>query len=225
MELLPFRSANIAHFAKSDLLQVKSHSVFQSVFQEAREASATARSVDPVGRLKYDARPMRLPLLALALALLFGCASGRPVLARSWMVGKPLDLGATSLDGEPVAVGGAEGHVRAIVLWATWCRSCYELFPALEVLADGSGERGLSVSAITVDEDLAKVRASVDRLPPQVRVLWDRGAERLGERLGIEELPTIIVLDRSGVVRFVHDGTDERLLAEVDRETRALLKE
>lgn len=168
---------------------------------------------------------MRLPLLALALALLFGCAAGHPVLARSWMVGKPLDLGATSLEGEPVAVGGADGHVRAIVIWATWCRSCYELFPALEVLAGGSGDRGLSVSAITVDEDLAKVRASVDRLPAGVRVLWDRGAERLGERLGIEELPMILLLDRSGVVRFVHEGTDERLLSEVDAELRLLLRE
>ena len=221
MESLPLRPANIAHFAKSDLLQVKS----DCAFLPARKPPPGPPFIDPVGRLKYDARPMRLPLLALALALLFGCAAGRPVLARSWMVGKPLDLGATSLDGDPVAVGGADGHVRAIVLWATWCRSCYELFPALEVLAGGSGERGLSVSAITVDEDLAKVRASVDRLPPQVRVLWDRGAERLGERLGVEELPTVIVLDRQGVVRHVHEGTDEHLLELIDRELRRLLRE
>lgn len=161
----------------------------------------------------------------MALALFAGCAGGRPALARSWILGKPLDLGASTLDGEPVAVGGPDRSVRVIVLWASWCRSCYELFPALDVLAASAGGVGLSVHAISVDEDPEKVRGALERIPKRVHVLWDRGAERLGERLGIEELPTIIVLDRAGVVRFVHDGTDERLLAEVDRETRALLKE
>lgn len=167
---------------------------------------------------------MRRPLLALALALLAGCAGGRPALARGWILGKPLDLGAVSLSGEPVAVGGADRNVRAIVLWATWCRSCYDLFPALDVIASTEA-RGLAIHAISVDEDLEKVREALPRLPGRVRVLWDKGAERLGERLGIEELPMILILDRSGVVRFVHDGNDERLLREVDQEIRTLLRE
>lgn len=166
---------------------------------------------------------MRWPLLA-ALAVAVGCVAGRPVLVRSWVLGKPLDLGATTLSGEAVAVGGADGRVRAVVLWATWCRSCYELFPALDVLAAGAEGRGVSIQAIAVDEDPQKVREALGRLPPRVRVLWDRGAERLGERLGVEELPTILILDRAGVVRFVHEGTDEHLVGQVDAEIRALLK-
>lgn len=164
-----------------------------------------------------------LPLLALALSV--ACAGGRPALARSWMLGKPLDLGVVTLSGEPVAVGGADPSVRVVVLWATWCRSCFQLFPALDVLAEGAGGRALSIHAISVDEDPEKIKEALPRVPQRVRVLWDRGAERLGERLGIEALPTILILDRAGVVRFVHDGTDERLLAQVDAELRALLRE
>jgi thiol-disulfide isomerase/thioredoxin len=168
---------------------------------------------------------MRRPLLVLALALSVGCASERSALARSWILGKPLDLGAESLSGEAVAVGGPDRALRVVILWASWCRSCYELFPALDVLAADAGARGMSIQAISVDEDLEKVREALPRVPQRVRVLWDRGAERLGERLGIEELPMILILDRAGVVRFVHDGTDERLLAQVDAELRALLRE
>jgi len=163
--------------------------------------------------------------MALALALSIGCAGGRPALARSWIIGKPLDLGVESLEGEPVAVGGADGKVRAVVLWATWCDRCFQLLPALDVIAAAGADRGLAVLAISVDEDVAKVRESLRRIPPRVRVLWDRGAERLGERLGVEELPTLIVIDRHGIVRHVHEGTDERLVERIDREVRRLLAE
>lgn len=166
---------------------------------------------------------MRRSLLALALALTTGCAGGRPPLARSWIVGKPLDLGVASLSGEPVAVGGPDANVRVVVLWATWCGRCFQLFPALDVLA-GDG-RGVAIHAISVDEDPVKVGEARARIPPRVHVLWDRGAERLGERLGIEELPTILVIDRRGLVRHVHEGADERLIGLVDREVRRLLRE
>lgn len=168
---------------------------------------------------------MRRTLLAAALALSAACGSGRPYLARSWVLGKPLDLGATTLQGEPVAVGGANGHVRAVVLWASWCRACYDLFPALDVVAASGDGRTLSITAIAVDEDPEKVRVAAGRLPGRVRVLWDRGAERLGERLGVEELPTILILDRAGVVRHFHEGNDPGLVRQVDAELRALLRE
>jgi thiol-disulfide isomerase/thioredoxin len=168
---------------------------------------------------------MRRLLLALAIAATAGCAGGRPALARSWIVGKPLDLGVVDLDGAPAAVGGADDQVRVVVLWATWCGSCQQLFPALDVLASGDGQRGLSVVAIAVDEDLSKLREAAARVPRGVHVLWDRGAERLGERLGVEELPTIIVIDRRGIVRHAHEGTDERLVGWIDREVRRLLQE
>ncbi|MGB8932849.1 MAG: TlpA disulfide reductase family protein [Anaeromyxobacteraceae bacterium] len=168
---------------------------------------------------------MRRSLLALTLALSAACAGERPLLARSWIIGKPLDLGVVSLSGEPVAVGGADAHVRAVVLWATWCKSCFQLFPALDVLAAGGEERGFAVHAISVDEDVVKVREALGRIPPRVRVLWDRGAERLGERLGIEELPTVLIIDRRGIVRHVHEGADEHMVGLIDREVRRLLKE
>jgi cytochrome c biogenesis protein CcmG/thiol:disulfide interchange protein DsbE len=168
---------------------------------------------------------MRRFLTPLALALSIGCAGGRPALGRSWIIGKPLDLGVENLSGEPVAVGGADGNVRAVVLWATWCDRCFQLFPALDVIAAGGEARGLVVHAISVDEDVAKVKQSLARVPPRIRVLWDRGAERLGERLGVEELPTLIVIDRRGIVRHLHEGADEHLVERVDREVRKLLLE
>jgi cytochrome c biogenesis protein CcmG/thiol:disulfide interchange protein DsbE len=169
-------------------------------------------------------RAMRWVLPALALAAA-ACAGGRPALARSWIVGRPIDLSATTLAGEPVALGGADGRVRVVVLWATWCGRCPQLLPALDVLAGGDEGRGLAIHAVAVDADVAKLREALPRIPPRIHVLWDRGAERLGERLGIEELPTILVIDRRGVVRHVHEGADEGIVGLVDREVRRLLQE
>ena len=66
---------------------------------------------------------------------------------------------------------------------------------------------------------------SAATMPPGFHVLWDRGAERLGERLGVEELPTVVLLDRQGIVRYVHDGSDERVVGEIDAALRVLLRE
>jgi cytochrome c biogenesis protein CcmG/thiol:disulfide interchange protein DsbE len=170
---------------------------------------------------------VRRTALALAFALLgaAGCSAHRPSLVRSWVVGKPLDLGLTTLNGEPVAVGGATGRVRVLVLWASWCNPCFRILPALDVVATGADGRGLQILAISVDEDVEKAREALPRVPSSLRILWDRGAERLGERLGVEELPTFVVLDRNGLVRHVHEGSDDQVVELVDREIRRLLQE
>ena len=41
-------------------------------------------------------------------------------------------------------------------------------------------------------------------------MLWDQGGERLAPSLGIERLPTTLVVDRGGTVRYVHLGYDTR---------------
>ena len=81
------------------------------------------------------------------------------------------------------------------------------------------------VYAVAVDEDQAQVRAFVETTPLPFLVLWDKGGARHAERINIERLPTTLVVDRAGLVRFVHQGYRSQNAELLDREVRLLLTE
>jgi hypothetical protein len=56
-------------------------------------------------------------------------------------------------------------------------------------------------------------------------VLWDQGGGRHAERLGLGRLPTMLVVDRAGRVRFVHQGHRDGDAERLDREVEQLLTE
>jgi cytochrome c biogenesis protein CcmG, thiol:disulfide interchange protein DsbE len=162
-------------------------------------------------------RPMLAALLAWVLA---GCATLTPGPTASPLVGRPVDLVVPDLEGQLVKLE-PHGQVQVIDFWATWCDPCRDQLPVLDLLAAAHAAQGLSVSGISVDEDLAQVKAFAAAVPVHFRLFWDKGGARLAERLDLQRLPTTLVLDRAGVVRFVHVGFEpehaDRLAAEVRR--------
>jgi len=154
-----------------------------------------------------------------------GCATGRPALVASPLVGKPLELAAPDLQGREVALSSARGKVQVIDFWATWCDPCRDQMPVLDQLARTYGGQGLAVYGVSMDEDRAQVAAWLEANPVAFQILWDRGGGRHAERLDIQRLPTTLVVDRLGLVRFVHQGYLPRNAALLDREVQQLLSE
>lgn len=172
-------------------------------------------------------RPARRRSAALLVALLASsaCATGRPALVASPLIGKPVELAAPDLQGREVSVSAARGQVRVVDFWATWCEPCQEQMPALDRLARALGGEGLAVFGISMDEDRAQVTSWLEANPVTFQVLWDRGGARHAERLDVQRLPTTLVLDRAGLVRFVHQGWLPRHAAALELEVRQLLSE
>lgn len=172
---------------------------------------------------------MRAFPVALALALLLpasaGCVAGRPQLVNSPALGRPIDVAAPDLRGEEYRVADRAGQVRIVVFWATWCEPCRDQFPVLELLARAHQAEGLTIYAVAVDEDQAQVAAFLETTPLPFMVLADKGGARHGERLGIERLPATLLVDRTGRVRFVHQGYRSLDAERLDREVRELLNE
>jgi cytochrome c biogenesis protein CcmG, thiol:disulfide interchange protein DsbE len=167
----------------------------------------------------------RRTLSALAVIAMAACATGRPTLVASPLVGKPLDLSAPELAGREVRLGDAKGKVRVVDFWATWCDPCRDQLPVLETLARAHAAEGLQVYAVAVDEDRAQLEAFLATFPLAVTVLWDKGGARHTERLDVQRLPTTLVVDRAGLVRFVHQGYDPSNADQLAREVRRLLAE
>ena len=162
----------------------------------------------------------RLSSFLVLAWLLAGCATTQGGSTASPLVGRPLDATAPDLQGESVRLQ-PHGQVQVVDFWATWCDPCRDQFPILDRLSRTYAERGLVVTGISVDEDLAQVRAFATANPVTFRLLWDKGGGTLAERLDLQRLPTTLVVDRAGLVRYVHVGFQaehaDRLAGEVAR--------
>ncbi len=160
----------------------------------------------------------------LLAAGLLSCAVPRPRERASSAVGTRLELTAPDLDGREVDVASAAGTVRLVDFWATWCEPCKDAMPVLDRLARELGPAGLRVYGVSIDEDPARVAAFLQRQPLSFPILRDRGAQRLS-RLDVSFMPVTLVVDRRGVIRYVHQGWDAGRAEEERREVEALLRE
>lgn len=122
-------------------------------------------------------------------------------------------------------MGEADGRVRVIDFWASWCDPCRHQLPLLDRLAREHGPRGLAVYGVAFDEDRAMVEAFLANTPVSFPILWDRGGERLSAPFAITRLPTTLLVDRGGRVRSVHLGYDAAEGRKLEAEVRALLAE
>lgn len=117
----------------------------------------------------------------------------------------------------------ASGKVVLIDFWASWCGPCKASFPAMADLQKRYGEKGLVVLAVNVDERAEAMAAFLKRNPAGFAVLRDAN-HKLVEKVNVATLPTSFLLDRQGVVRFVHNGfRGKETVHDYEREIELLL--
>lgn len=161
----------------------------------------------------------------VAVLLAAGCAAGRVTQRPSSLVGKPVEVKASDLDGREHDVRADDGKVRVVDFWATWCDPCRDQLPFLDRLSAEYGSRGLSVYAVSFDEDRAAVERFLAESPLSFTVLWDKGGAALSEPLEVTRLPTTLLVDRKGVVREVHLGFEKAEEKKVEASVLRLLAE
>ncbi len=185
---------------------------------------------------------MRVFLVTVALLALVGCAQNPalpPLVAGNRA---PSQVGATAESkaslsqplhfqvkrypgGEPYSVVSDRGSVVLLDVWATWCEPCRDALPLYEQLAKEYGARGLKVYALNVDEDERAIPAFVAETKLNLPILVDANAQVAERTLGVKMMPTTFIIDRQGVVRFVHEGFAEAFLQKYQTEIEQLLAE
>ena len=114
------------------------------------------------------------------------------------------------------------GKVVIVDFWATWCEPCRQSFPAYQKLLGELGP-GVVVVGVSQDDDAKGIPAFVSDTGVKFPIVWDDG-KSVAKAYDPPTMPTAFVIDKSGIVRFVHVGYragDEDALAE---EARSLLK-
>jgi thiol-disulfide isomerase/thioredoxin len=123
----------------------------------------------------------------------------------------------------PQSVGAVRGHVVLLDFWATWCAPCRVVIPKLDALQARYGAQGLTVLGVST-EDTADVATFTQRMAMRYGVGVDKHAQTT-RSYGVVSLPTLIVIDKRGVVRDVSVGYDSSADARLEAMVRSLLAE
>jgi thiol-disulfide isomerase/thioredoxin len=116
------------------------------------------------------------------------------------------------------------GKVIYLDFWASWCPPCLTAMPVLDELQREFGPRGFEVVAVNVDRDPEQALRFLAARPVAYPSASDPAGE-LPRRFGIATMPTSFLIDRSGVVRQVHEGFRRSDAARIRAEIRALVAE
>jgi thiol-disulfide isomerase/thioredoxin len=112
-------------------------------------------------------------------------------------------------------LGGGEAHLddhrgKVVLLdfWATWCPPCVKSLPVVHRVAQEFGEEDLVTFAVNRDDGRnreALVEAFLARHGIEgLDVALDDGTA--AGTLGVRALPTLVLIDREGLVPSVHVG-------------------
>lgn len=104
----------------------------------------------------------------------------------------------------PVSTSAYAGQVLIVDFWATWCEPCKESFPFYQQLIEAHAGQ-LTVLGVSVDEEPTGIEAFVAETGVSFPVGWDDG-QSVAQRYKPPTMPTSYLVDKNGIVRFVHGG-------------------
>ena len=168
-----------------------------------------------MARIRWTVR-----LLALATLAVISGAVGAATTAAS---GAP-DFTLPSIDGPNLRLQEQRGQVVMINFWATWCGPCRVEMPHLARLYDKYRGYGFTVLAVNIDEDPYKAASLAKQLGMRFPVLLDK-EKKVSRLYDLSTMPSTILVDREGHVRYVHRGYRDGYEETYDRQIRELLRE
>ncbi len=136
----------------------------------------------------------------------------------------------------PQTLTNLRGKVVLLDFWATWCAPCIAAFPSLTEWHETFQKDGLEILGVTkyngeaegskvsnVEEiEFLKRFKKANRLPYQFVVTKDNTNQTV---YGAGSIPTTVLIDRRGVIRYVETGTSASREDEIRQEIEKLLAE
>ena len=147
-------------------------------------------------------------LLALALAGSAALAELEVELGGTDTLGQPLDdFTVETIDGKGFTLSEAlkDHDMVYIMLWASWCENCDEVFAPLQQAWEKYGDRVAIVALSVEEEDTDEI---LKKYAKQVGITFPLGrdSEGLAEYFGIYSVPYVAIVDRLGNVAFSDMG-------------------
>jgi len=146
-----------------------------------------------------------------------------PVLAGE-LTGVAPDFRLQKRGGGEVSLSELRGEVVMINFWATWCGPCREEMPHLEALHQRYQDLGFTLLGVNVEQDSRLSDKFLAETPVTFDILFDP-ENRVSELYDVIAMPSTVLVDREGNLRFIHHGYKAGYESEYQSQVRALLRE
>ena len=123
-----------------------------------------------------------------------------------------------------VSLSDYGGKVVYLDFWASWCDPCTKAIPAIEQLRTEFPAKDFQVLAVNVDKSTKKATKFLKKNPIGYPSVTDPKG-KLPRRFGLETMPTSYLIDRKGVIRYVHKGFRDGDLEEIRAQIARLVKQ
>lgn len=121
-------------------------------------------------------------------------------LNRLGMMGKPVPIQYTGVDGRKVDVSKLKGKVILVDFWATWCGPCVGEIPHVVETYDKYHKKGFEIVGISFD----KSKDSLLQMTKEKGMTWPQYFDGkqwdndFGKKFGIMSIPTMWLIDKNG---------------------------
>lgn len=118
-----------------------------------------------------------------------------------------------------------KGQVILLDFWASWCGPCKKSFPAMQELHKQYAEHGLTIIAVSVDENREDMQRFLENANVSFTTVRDAG-QKFVAAADVSAMPTSFLIDRAGKIRFVHKGfAGDETIKQYQEQIQLLLKE
>ncbi len=129
---------------------------------------------------------------------------------------------ASDLDGGPQSMAAYRGKIVVMDFWYRGCGWCMFATPAVKQLAADYKDKGVVILGMNKDREENDARFVAKEFALTYPIVKAQG---IPEKYGIHGFPTLVIVDRSGVVRDFHVGYTRTLREDVGKKIDELLGE
>lgn len=134
------------------------------------------------------------------------------------------DFALKTLAGPNLRLKEQRGQVVMVNFWATWCGPCRIEMPHLNRLYEKYRSAGFQLLGVNIDDDPQQAQQLAAKLALRFPVLLDTD-KKVSRLYDLTTMPSTVLIDRDGKVRYVHRGYRNGLEEMYERQIRELLKE
>jgi peroxiredoxin len=138
--------------------------------------------------------------------------------------GKAPDFTLKSKSGKNLKLSEQRGDVVMINFWASWCAPCRQEMPLLDEMYKKYKRLGFTIWGVNIEPDSSNAQRLLKDVPVSFPILFDT-TNKVSKMYNVSAMPSTILVDRNGNMRFIHKGYKPGDENEYRRMAKNLLRE